>query len=238
MAKANSTWKVLPHEPLMRLADNLWYVRGSLEGMPLKRNMVIARRGDGGLVIHNPIAVDDATMAAIEGWGPVAFLLVPNGYHRLDSAVFKGRYPAAKVLCPRGARGKVAEVVAVDGTYEDFRDDPAITLENLDGLGEAEGAMVVRSSDGATIVVTDAIFDVPHQPGLVGLVLRYLTASTGGPRVSRILKLLVLKDKAAFRAHLERLAATPGLRRLIVAHDGLVAGDAAAAIRAAIGTLG
>lgn len=237
MAKANSTWKVLPHEPLMKLADNLWYVRGPLEGMPLKRNMVIARRGDGGLVIHNPIAVDDATMAAIEGWGPVAFILVPNGYHRLDSAVFKGRYPAAKVLCPRGARAKVAEVVAVDGTYEDFPADEAISLENLDGLGDAEGALVVRSSDGATIVVTDAIFDVPHQTGIAGFILRHVTASTGGPRVSRILKLFVLKDKAAFRAHLERLAATPGLRRLIVAHNGLVEGDGAAAIRAAAATI-
>jgi hypothetical protein len=45
-----------------------------------------------------------------------------------------------------------------------------------------------------------------------------ITASTGGPRVSRIARWFIARDKPALRAHLERLAATPELRRIVVSH--------------------
>lgn len=237
MAKANDTWKVLPHGPVEELAENLWRVEGSLEGMPLRRVMTVAKRSDGDLVIHNAMALDDASMAKIEAQGRVGYLIVPNGYHRLDAPVFKKRYPEAKVLCPRGGRAKVAEVVPVDGTYEDFPKDSAVELVNLDGVAEQEGVMIVRSADGATLVFNDAIFNMPHVGGFSGFVIRHITASTGGPRVSRIMKLFVIKDRAALRANLLRLAETEGLRRMIVSHHELVQGDAAAAIRQAAATL-
>src|SRR4051812_39840203 len=122
MARANDAWTVLPHQAIEVLADNLWRVEGGLPDMPLKRVMTIVRRPAGGLVVHNAIALDDASMARIDAWGPVEYLVVPNGYHRLDAKVFKQRYPQARVLCPRGSSKKVAEVVAVDGSYEDFPD--------------------------------------------------------------------------------------------------------------------
>ncbi|HEY0137672.1 MAG TPA: hypothetical protein VGB85_26485, partial [Nannocystis sp.] len=126
MAKAHDTWKVLPHRPIEVVAENLWRVEGKLEGMPLKRVMTIARRSDGDLVIHNAMALDDASMARIDEWGRVAWIIVPNGYHRLDARVFKDRYQAARVLCPRGGRAKVEEVVPVEGAYEDFTVDPDV----------------------------------------------------------------------------------------------------------------
>lgn len=237
MAKAHATWKVLPHRPIQQLAENLWRVEGKLENMPLKRVMTLARRGDGGVVVHNAIALDDASMAQLDAWGPVTALIVPNGYHRLDARIFKDRYPQARVYCPRGATAKVAEVVPVDGAYEDFPADPAIELHTLDGVKEREGVMLVRSADGVTLVFNDAVFNMPHARGFAGWIFRHVTQSTGGPRVSRLFRLGVLKDKAAFRAHLERLADTPNLRRMIVSHQDMVEGDAAAAVRQAAGTL-
>jgi len=237
MSKANDTWKVLPHGPVEELAENLWRVEGILEGMPMRRVMTVAKRSDGDLVIHNAIALDDASMAKIEGQGRVGYLVVPNGYHRLDARVFKQRYPEARVLCPRGGRAKVAEVVPVDGTYEDFPKDPAVELLNLDGVAEQEGVMTVRSADGMTLVFNDAIFNMPHAPGFAGFVIRHITSSTGGPRVSRVMKLFVVKDRAALRENLLRLAATEGLRRMIVSHHEMVQGDAAGAIREAAATL-
>jgi hypothetical protein len=239
MAKAHETWKVLPHRPIEHLTDNLWRVEGRLENMALKRVMTVARRVDGGLVVHNAIALDDAAMAELDAWGPVTALLVPNGYHRLDARVFKQRYPAARVYCPRGATRKVAEVVPVDGSYADFPADATIELHTLAGVKEQEGVMLVRSADGATLVFNDAIFNMPHGRGFAGWIFRHVTQSTGGPRVSRLFRLGILKDKSAFRADLERLADTPELRRMIVSHHHMVEGipDAAAAIRQAAATL-
>jgi hypothetical protein len=140
MAKASSEWKVLPHGPIERLADNLWWVRGSLPKMSLKRVMTIARLADGRLVIHNAIALEELAMQQIERWGTPAFLVVPSGIHRLDAPAYKRRYPRLRVLAPKGARTKVAQVVPVDGTYEDFPDDPNVRFETLHGMNDLEGA--------------------------------------------------------------------------------------------------
>jgi hypothetical protein len=222
MPKTHDTWKVLPHRPIERLEDNLWRVEGELENMPLRRVMTLVRAGDGRVIVHNAMALGEGDMAAIEAWGEPSILLVPNGYHRLDAPAYKRRYPGVKVFCPRGSRAKVAEVVGVDGTYDEFSADGVARLEHLDGTREVEGVLVARSGDATTLVFNDAIFNMPHGKGLTGFVFRHVTQSTGGPRVSRLLKLLVLKDRAAFAAHLERLAAEPGLRRVIVSHHRTV----------------
>ncbi len=218
MAKANDSWKVLPHRRIEKLSSNLWRVEGDLEGMPLKRVMAIARRADGKLLIHNAIALSDEAMKEIEGWGEVGFIVVPNGFHRLDARVFHDRYPGARVLCPSGARKKVEEVVPVSGTYEDHPPDGVVSLETLEGTGAQEGVLIVRAEDGASIVLNDCIFNMPDAPGFTGFVLKHLTASTGGPRVSRVSRFFLVKDKSAFRAHLERLGALPGLTRVLVSH--------------------
>lgn len=238
MAKANKTWKVLPHRAIEELGENLWRVEGDLEGMPLKRVMTLAKRADGGLVVHNAVALDDASMKRIDAWGKVTAIVVPNGFHRLDAPPFKDRYPEAKVYCPAGSRKKVEEVVAVDGTYDEIPKDDAVSFTHLDGTGRQEGVMMVRDEAGTTLVFNDAIFNMEHLPGVQGFVLKHLTQSTGGPRVSRVGKLFLVKDKAAFRAHLEKLAATPGLCRVIVSHGAMVAEGAAGAIRTAVSTLG
>jgi hypothetical protein len=225
MPKAHTSWKVLPHGPIEKLSDRLWRVEGDLGD--LKRVMSIGKRADGSLVIHNGIALTEPEMAEIEAWGKVGKLLVPNGYHRLDAKVFHDRYPAAKVLCPAGTRKRVAQVVPVSGTYEDFTADDAVQLVTLEGTKSREGAMIVRGDDGTSLVLNDAVFNMPHGRGFTGFMFRRITDSTGGPRVSRLMKWLVVSDKAAFRGHLERLAKLPDLRRIVVSHHEVITDDPA-----------
>lgn len=237
MAKANQGWKVLPHRPIEKLDDRVWRVEGDLEGMPLKRVMTIARNAAGGLVVHNAIALDGPSMEAIDAWGPVVTIVVPNGYHRLDAPAFHARYPEARILCPAGARTKVEQVVPVSGSYEDLGADAAVSLETLDGTAAAEGAMIVRGSSGTTLVLNDVVFNMPHVPGFTGWVLKTLTRSTGGVRISRVARWFVVKDRRALAAHLERLAALPDLARVIVSHHETIDRDPAGALRAVAATL-
>ena len=231
MAPQSTAWKVLPHGPIQKLTENLWRIQGTIEGMPLSRVMTVAKRADGVLVVHNAIALEDAAMAEINAWGDVGFIIVPNGYHRIDAPRFAARYPKAKVLCPTGALARVAKVASVNGDYADFPADDAVRFETLDGTNSAEGVMIVRSKSGVTLVFTDAVFNMPHLPGAQGFVFRRITGSTGGPRVSRLFRVLVMKDRAAFRAHLERLAALPDLERIIVAHHETIAREPARVLR-------
>ena len=236
MARPAPTWNVLPHRPIQKLTENLWTVTGALPNMPLDRVLSIAKMGDGRLVLHNGIALEEPAMKEIEAFGKPSFLLVPNGYHRLDAPAFKQRYPEIKVLCPEGARKKVEEVVAVDGTYADLPADDRVSLHDIEGVGRGEGYLKVRSDDGVSLVFNDVFFNMPHQPGFQGLALR-LMGSTGGPKVTRVGKLFLIKDKQAVKAQLEALASTPDLKRVIVMHGDSVSDDPGGLLRKVAATL-
>lgn len=237
MAKANATWKVFSHGPLEKLGSHLWRVEGSLPGMDMKRVMTIGKRADGTLVIHNGIALGEAEMAEIDAWGKVSVIVVPNGFHRLDAKVFADRYPEARVLCPAGGKAKVEQVVKVDGSYEDLPADGVLELQTLEGTKRREGVMIVRSGGETSLVVNDAVFNMPHLSGFMGFVLRRVTGSTGGPRVSRVAKLFIVADKAAFRAHIERLAALPGLARIVVSHHHTITDDPSGTLKSVVADL-
>lgn len=233
-AKAKSEWAVREHGAIETLAENLWWVWGSISGMSLKRNMTVVRLGSGELVIHNAVALSEAAMRELEAFGTPAFLIVPSQYHRIDAARFKQRYPQLKVYAPRNARAGAEQVVAVDGAYEDFpaRDD--VRFETPAALGGLEGVMLVRSSDGTTVVLNDAVFNMDKKRDFLGYLFTTLLGSAPGPRVSRLAKAAIIKDKKGFRAELERYAAIPDLVRVIVAHEKVARGaDAATALRTA-----
>ncbi|MDC0710654.1 hypothetical protein POL68_19415 [Stigmatella sp. ncwal1] len=232
--KPTPTWKVLSHGPLERLSENLWRVEGSLPRMSLKRVMTVARRDDGSLVIHNGIALEEPVQRELEALGPLAILIVPNKLHRLDAPAYKQRYPSLRVFAPSGGRREVEEKVPVDGVYEDFPHGEDVRLEMLHGVKEAEGAMLVRSKDGTTVVLNDAVFNMDRKRDVLGFLFTTLMGSAPGPRVSRLAKLALVKDAKALRADLERYAALPGLVRLIVSHEKLASGaEAAQALRLA-----
>jgi hypothetical protein len=238
MPKAHTTWTVLAHEPIVELADNLWWVRAALPGMSLKRTMVVVRLPDGRLLFHNGIALAEPAMQQIERWGTPSFLVVPNGGHRLDAPAYKTRYPQLRVFAPRGSRERVEQVVTVDGTYEEFPSEPTVRFEMLQGVAEMEGAMIVKSSDGTTVVLNDVMFNMDRKRDPLGFFFTTLLGSAPGPRVSRLAKLLYVKDKPALRNEFARYAEIPDLTRVIVAHEKVASGaDARASLRAAMSYL-
>lgn len=234
MPKFNTTWNVLPHGPIEKLTDRLWRVEGELQS--LKRVMAIAKRADGTLAIHNGIALGDAEMTAIDALGKVSALIVPNGWHRLDAKVFADRYPDAKVYCPSGSRTKVEQAVEVHGTYEDFVRDDCVELVMLAGTKAREGAMIVRGETTA-LVLNDAVFNMPHGHGFTGFVLKRITGSSGGPKVSRLARWFLLADKTAFRAQLEQLAKLPKLSHIVVSHHETITSDPGGTLARIAGTL-
>lgn len=215
----------------MELSENLRWIRGDIPGMTLKRVMTVVRLEDGTLAIHSAIALAPNAQAELEAWGEPAFLIVPNPVHRLDAPAYKKRYPALRVFAPRGARDRVSEVVPVDGSYEDFPAFRSMKLKPLPGVGETEGVVLVHSSDGTTVVLNDVMFNMDRKKDLLGFFFTTVLGSAPGPRVSRLAKLVHIKDRGKVRAEFERLAAIPDLVRLIVAHEKVASGpDARAAL--------
>ena len=231
MAKPYDTWTVLPHRPLEKLEPNLWRIEGDLPGSSSgTRVMTVVKLDSGGLLIHNAIALEDDLMKEIEGFGRPEILIVPNGFHRLDARVFKQRYSSVRVLCPASERKKVAKVVAVDGTFDDGPKDSSVKLYHLDGAKQHEGVVEVKSSSGTTLVFNDAINNLPKLGGVMGFML----SPTGRPAVPRIFRWFFVADRAAFTSGVEKLAAMPDLKRVIVSHGAMMSDKPADALRTAL----
>lgn len=229
-------WQPASHGPLTEIADGLWIVDATLPSLPIGRRMTLWRTADGGLAAHSAVACDADTMAAIDRLGPVRWIVVPSGFHRMDAPRWKTRYPDAKVVATAAARARVAEVVAVDGDFGLLPGGGAVTCEALDGV-PAEAGFLHTAADGReTLIVNDAFMNLPTRlPGVRGLVVK-LIGSTGGPKVTRTARWFIVKDHAAWAAHLRRLAARPALARIIPGHGGIVTEAAGAALlRAADG---
>src|SRR6476661_1537254 len=139
MTRPYQHWNVLPHGKLSRIDDRILTVVGEIRMplMNLPRRMTVVRLGDSRLVIWSAIALDDDAMATLEAFGHPAFLLVPNGHHRLDASAWKHRYPLLQVVAPGGSRAKIEEVVPVDTTAPDFG-DPSVEFMTVPGTRERE----------------------------------------------------------------------------------------------------
>jgi hypothetical protein len=207
-------WIPLPHDPIEKLEENLWTVEGMLPRGPLRRRMMIARYRDGRLAFLNAVPLREEAMRDIEHWGTPEFLVVANGFHRLDLQPYKTRYPKLQVICGPASAPRVSQVVPVDGGFDRLPREPDLRIERLDGTKVDEP--YARAS-GTLCIPGDAIFNVPRLPGIGGLVLR-LVGSAGSPRVTAIARLFVVGDRARLRDQFSRLAAEPGLSRIAVCH--------------------
>lgn len=227
MPKPRASWQPAEHEPIQKLSENLWWVRGPIPGISIRRCMTLARLADGRLLIWSAMPLDEPSMKELEAWGTPAFLIVPSALHRLDAAAYKARYPALRVFCPRGAQKAAGEVVPVDGLLEEFPSDAHVSFRPLAGIKDKEGVMLVRSADGTSVVLNDALFNMPVPRDFPASLIVKMLGSAPGPRISRIVKLLWMSDKAAFRQSLQELSEIADLARLIVAHDSPISGPAA-----------
>jgi hypothetical protein len=223
-------WTIQPYRPILEVEDNLWTVDSDIRmpGGVIPRKMVLIKFNDGRIAIHSPICLSDADMATIESWGELAFCLVPNGFHRLDTPAFKQRYPNLKVLCPDPIRARVAKVVRVDGDYTIL--PPELRWRTL-AMRSGEAAFIWRSGERVTLIFGDALFNVAELPGIFGRIMK-LIGSTGGPRVTPMAKVIAVGNRHALAAQLVELAATPGLARLIPGHGDNIDHDAPAILRA------
>ena len=227
-----TTWTVLHHDPIQKLSENLWCVQGVMPDGKTTRKMSVIRMRDGSLLFHNAIALSEPSMQELEAFGRPAYIVVPGAFHRQDARIWKDRYPEAKVVSPRGAAKRVASIVPVELSYAEMPSDDSVKLSHFEGVKEREGYVEVRSADGTTLIINDIVCNLPKSGGLLG----FFMAPTGHPSVPRVTRWMVTKARGALGEHLDTLAKTPALRRLILSHGDNVERDAAGALATARAT--
>jgi hypothetical protein len=224
MAMLHDDWKVFPHGPVERIDEGILSVDGEIR-MPLgrfPRRMTVVALRDGRTVVFSPVCLNERGMRDIETLGTPAFMVVPNGFHRLDARPWKKRYPDITVICPPGARERVEKAVRVDAVSDTFEDD-AVRFSIVDGMREAEGALIVRRDAGATLILNDVISNVRHPKGIgANVMARLFGFGVKRPRMAREVRWFFVGDKRTVARQLREWAAIPDLRRLIVSHGDVI----------------
>lgn len=239
MAKTPRPWTVTPHSAIETIDDNLWGVVSAVPGFPkhsgMDRRMAMVKLGDGRLVFHNAVPLDDAALAKVRAWGTPAILIVPMHLHAMDSHAFREKL-GVKVYTSSATIDKVREIVAVDGTLEELPADASMRCAPLAGTRFGEAAWIVKSGPRASLLLCDAVQNNRPGKGFGGFMFKLMGFTGDEPRTPPLYKRRAISDRAALKADLLRLADTPDLARLVPSHGDLVTGDAAGALRKAVNT--
>lgn len=218
-------WVVTPHQPLEQHDASLWSVEGQVPGIAAWRRMAIARTTDGGLIFYNAIPLDEATLFKVRGLGTPKALVVPHDSHGVDAYPFSQKL-GIPIFGPVSTAARMREKFG-DGVRP-FTElnalSPEVQLEELDGTRIGELVMLVRAETGLSLVFADAYQDhSTHQAPWLFRVLGF----RGGPRTPPVYRVMFMRDRQALSAHLARLAALPGLKRIVPSHGPVLDRDAA-----------
>eukprot|EP00980_Cylindrotheca_fusiformis_P019249 scaffold6572_cov106-Cylindrotheca_fusiformis.AAC.1 len=226
---------------LVELSEGtLWHVTVQFKGYgpPWRRMIVFRPPKTSKLILISPSAVTEDVMSKIEELGEVGVLVIPNSYHRADAAVFKSRYPDAKVACPPAwVRKAVSEVVPVD---MDARELSKIYPESIKVIriggqcdpkeeeGDYEYAFELRCKDGSwAYSVTDGLFNFTEKN-----FMNWLLGCTGieqangccTPRMGRISKFLVHSKEECARFY-RQMSERKDVSMILMAHGDVYVGD-------------
>jgi hypothetical protein len=238
MPKILEQWTVQPHGELQEIDDGILTVTGEIH-MPLgnfPRRMTVIRLSNNRTAIWSAIALDEPSMKRIEAMGQPSILIIPNAGHRLDSKIWKQRYPDIQVLTPPGALDAAEEAVTVDSTHDILADSDA-SFVIVGGTEASEAAVLVKRASGTTLITNDIIGHVAHPHGLGAKIMaRLLNYGVDEPAIPRTAKPHI-KDSQALARQLRRWADIPDLKRIIVSHGDPITEDPAADLRRLAGEL-
>ncbi|MBS1149968.1 MAG: Methanol oxidation glmU-like protein [Myxococcaceae bacterium] len=225
MPRPHRPWIVTPHQPIEKHDDNLWSVEGQVPGIPFSRRMVIVKRSDGSLLFFHAIPLEDSALQQVLAWGKPAVLVIAHDKHGIDADAFSQKL-GVKLYGPARQEKRLRAHWDLAGTVEQLPPDPAISFEPMAGTRAGEPVGIVRTGNRVSLLFADAYQDSKDLPFFLRLL-----GFGNGPKVVPAFKHLFTSDRAALRAHFERLAALPGLTRIIPCHGPALTTDPAGTLR-------
>jgi hypothetical protein len=199
--------------------------------LPIPVRMTVIRLRDGRLILHSPAPLSPALREELDALGPVGFVVVPEAHGRFAGEASR-HYPAARLLAAPGPASRQRSL-AFHASLADR--PPAAWAGQVDSLlveGFRLHEVVLLHQPSRTLVITDLCFHVQRSPSRLA---RTFFRANGmwrcfGP--SRLIRLLAVSDRAAFRASLERVLRWD-FERIVPGHGDVLEHGGPQALRAA-----
>ena len=210
--------------PGMRaLAPDLWVVDRPQRfyGLAVGTRMSVIRLADGSLLLHSPVVLDADLRRALDALGPVRFAVAPNRVHHLYAGDVAKAYPGTRLWIGPGLERKRPDLVYAGILGDEAPPEWRGQVDQTFFAGrpyENEVAFFHRAS--RTLVLCDLAFNFGPSAPFATRVWMRLIRSYGrfGPST---LDPLLIRDRRAARASLERILAWD-FDRVIVAHGDVL----------------
>lgn len=202
-------------------------------GLRLPARCTVLRLDDGGLALHSPVPIDDATAAEIAALGEVRAIIAPNLFHHLFVKDAASRFPSARVLASASLRKKIPALPGEDLLHPAPRTQPLPGLEStfIEGAPGIDETVFFHARSGS-LVCTDMVFNVTEPSTLGTRFFLTCVGCSGRFAQSRVWRVLT-KDAARVADAGRRVLAWP-FERVIMGHGAVVAEDAHARAEAAL----
>jgi len=196
--------------------------------------MTAIRLADGGLFLHSPVPLDDATRQALDGAGRVSFLIGPSKVHHFYLGDYARAYPNA-LLCGAPGLPQKRKDLSFHWVLDDAVPPPwgdEIRMRLFRGA-PMMNEMVFFHPATRTLLLTDLAFNVPADGGSARWFHRLVGATGFGPhRGVRF----GIRDRRAARESLEAILAWD-FDRVIVTHGEVLERGGKAALHEAFAFL-
>lgn len=225
--------KVEPHDSLVKIMDNAWYLTGSVMLMPLVRlvrNMVVLRHNNE-LTVINSVRVNAEEEAKLEALGTVKHV-VKIGGHGMDDPYYLDKYGAKYWVIDEAFAAEKEDVELL--TEETVLPIPSAKVFLFRDTNKPEAALLIDRDEGLLITCDSVQHWVPHK--LMSPAAKLLTMVMGFRKPAQIgppWRKLQTPAGGSLKADFERLASLP-FQRIIGGHGGLLESGGPEALRATI----
>jgi uncharacterized protein DUF4336 len=228
---------------LRPLGPNLWVVDRTMRNGPFEFGvrMSVIRLRNGGLVLHSPVALDQALRAELDALGPVRGAIAPDMAHHLFVADYQTGYPDAELFAAPGLPRKRPDLKFAAELSDEA---PALWAAELEqhlvrGAPQAN-EVVFFHPESRTAIFTDLVFNLPAETRADNLVSRLFFALMGaagrfGPH--RIMRWFFIRDRKATRDSIDRILRWD-FDRVVMSHGDVLERGGKAAVREAFAYLG
>lgn len=222
------------------LDTGLWVMDFPLRmpgGVQIGTRTSLVRLGDGSLFAHSPGPASDRDFEQIAELGRVAHVVAPNLFHHFSVRDWMARCGGAVLHAPPGFERKLPDL-----TFEPLGDAaPSAWAQDLDQVAVAGAPrmneIVFCHRASRTLMLTDLCFNMRHSDSLVTRLFMRLMGGYGHFGPSRLARFVMMQDKAAVKASVERILALD-FDRVTVTHGEVLETGGKQALREAFARLG
>jgi len=199
-------------------------------GIETGTRMTVVRLSGGGLLVHCPVALDEATRREVDALGTVRAVVAPSLFHHLYVGPWMAAYPRASFWACPGLERKRSDLawtgVLGDTPGGDWSED----VDQASFTARFEHEVVFFHKKSRTLVCADALLNLSTHPSLATRGVAFLMGNSGPGK--GYLERVAVRDYRLGRRQVDRILEWD-IDRVVLAHGAMLHGGGRDAVREA-----